>query len=142
MSKIRIAVIVAVLAALLIPVSAFAAGTFYCSALKASGGSGTFWDPWACSTQTQLDNIIQDVICEDYAGGHLYRIHSDYYVYYRIDWYGQNECQIGFQSRYPGYPPDTGPDLPLPLIVGVAVAGGGLLLVAGFVLRRKSSRAS
>lgn len=142
MSKIRIALVLSVLVGLLIPVGVSAAGTFYCSALKASGGSGTYQDPWACSSQTQLDNIIQDVICEDYGGGHLYQIYSGYYVYYRIEWFGQNECEIAFRSRYPGYPPDTGPNLPMPLIVGAAVAGGAILLGAGVVLRRKSSRAS
>ncbi|MBN1146960.1 MAG: hypothetical protein JXA78_06880 [Anaerolineales bacterium] len=142
MSKIRIAVILAVLFGLLIPVGVLAAGTFYCSALISSGGFGTFKDPWACSNASQLDYIVQDVICEQYGGGHLYRIYSGYYVYYRIEWYGQNECGITYQSRYPGYPPDTGVDLPMPLVVSAAAAAGALLLVVGLALRRKSRAAN
>jgi hypothetical protein len=138
MSKLKIAVILAVLLGLLIPVGVSAAGAFYCSTLIGSGGYGTFSDPWACSTQAQLDYIVQDVICEHHAGGHLYQIYSGYYVYYRIDWYGPNECVIAYQTRYPGYPPDTGVDLPMPLVIGGAAAAGALLLVVGLMLRKKS----
>jgi hypothetical protein len=138
----RIVVLLAVLFGLLIPVGVSAAGTFYCSTLISSGGYGSFNDPWACSNQTQLDHVIQDVICEQYGGGHLYRIFSGYYVYYRIEWYGQNECVIAYQTRYPGYPPDTGVDLPMPLVISAAAAAGALLLVVGLALRKKNRAAS
>lgn len=138
MSKIRIAVILAALLGLLIPTGVMAAGTFYCSTQLATGGDGTYSYPWACNSADQLNYVIQDVICEQYGGGHLYQIYSGYYVYYRIEWYGQNECVIAYQSRYPGYPPDTGVDLPMPLVIGGAMTAGALLLVVGLALRKKS----
>ena len=139
--KIIMILVFGLLIALLIPATVSAAGSFYCSALKSSGGAGTWSNPWACSNQAQLDDVI-DTICDVYGGGHLYRIHADHYVYYRIDYYGPNECAIGYQSTYPGYPPDTGPDIPMPILITGGVAAGALLVVAGLLIRRKASRAS
>ena len=138
MKKIRILIIAAVLVALLIPASVSAAGVFYCSTLIETGGTGTWADPWACSTQDQFDHIVNDVICRQYGGGHLYEIFTDYYVYYQIEWDGE-DCDVVYTSRYPGYPPDTGVELPMPLILSLAVAGGAALLLVGFILRRKKS---
>jgi LPXTG-motif cell wall-anchored protein len=139
--KILIIVILVLLVALIVPATVSAAGTFYCSALKASGGNGSWSNPWACSNQSQFDDVF-DTICNVYGGGHLYRIFSDHYIYYRIDYYGQNECVIGYESRYPGYPPDTGPDIPMPILITGGVAAGALLVVAGLLIRRKTSKAS
>ena len=69
MKKFRILLIGAVLIAVLIPLAASAGGVFYCSTSVTSGGYGTYSRPWACSTDDQLDYVIDDVICEDYHGG-------------------------------------------------------------------------
>ena len=138
MNKKRIFVIAAVLIALLIPMSVHAAGTFYCSALLSSGGSGTWSDPWACSSDAQLNTVIYDYICAGFGGGHLYRIFAGYYVYYLIEWVPERQtCAVTYTAEYPGYPPNTGPDLPLPLILAAAGAVGVILLIAGVTLRRK-----
>ncbi len=139
MKKFRILMIVTVLITLLVPMSVMAAGTFYCSALISSGGNGTWHNPWACSTDAQLDTVIFDYICQDYGGGHLYRIFSGSYVYYRIEWVpGAQGCRITYTAEYPGYPPNTGPDLPLPLILAGVGAVGAVLLLGGLTLRRKA----
>ena len=139
--KLLIILIFGLLVALLIPATVSAAGSFYCSALKASGGVGTWSNPWACSTDAQLDDVV-DTICNVYGGGHLYRIHSNYYVYYRIDYYGYNECIIGYQATYSGYPPDTGPDIPLPILITGGVGLGAILVVAGLLIRKKTHAVS
>lgn len=139
MNKIRTAIILAVLIGLLIPATVSAAGTFYCSDLIASGGNGTFAYPWACSTEQQFNQVVQ-VICNQYSGGNLYRIFIDSYVFYRIEWITQNNqrvCTIVYQSEYPGYPPNTGPDIPYPLVLGSAMTGGAVLILAGLALRKK-----
>lgn len=139
MKNFRIFLIVSVLVALLIPMTVHAAGTFYCSALLSSGGNGTWASPWACSSEAQLNTVIYDYICARYGGGHLYRIFAGSYVYYRIDWVpGTQTCTIGYTAEFPGYPPNTGPDLPLPLILAAGGAAGAVLLVAGLTLRRKA----
>ena len=141
MNKIRIAFILVMLVTLLIPITVQAAGTFYCSTLRSTGGDGTYSNPWACSTNAQFNNVV-DTICNRYDGGHLYRIYSDHYVYYRIEWVTQNNenyCTITYQNEYPGYPPDTGPDIPMPLILSAVAGVGAILLVGGLMLRRKRS---
>jgi LPXTG-motif cell wall-anchored protein len=85
--------------------------------------------------------VVYDVICDQYGGGHLYRIYTGSYVYYRIEWVNQ-ECVIDFQNEYPGYPPDTGVDIPMPLVLSGAVAVGAILLAAGLLLRRRSREAT
>jgi len=138
MKKIRILLVAAVLVAVLIPAAASAAGVFYCSAYKASGGAGTWANPWACQSDAQVANLI-DQICLQYNGGHLYRIFSNSYVYYRIEWGGvQTRCTVT-SAEYPGYPPNTGVDLPLPLMLGIGASVGILLVGAGMMLRRKTS---
>jgi LPXTG-motif cell wall-anchored protein len=135
MKKIHIMILSAVLIAALIPATVSAAGVFYCSALKASGGAGTWANPWACSTDAQVNNLIE-TICLDYYGGHLYRIFDNYYVYYRIEWGGVNTRCTVTSTRYPGYPPNTGVELPMPLMLAGGAALGLLLVGAGVFLRR------
>lgn len=135
MKKIHIILITALLIAVLIPVAVSAAGVFYCSANKSTGGAGTWANPWACSTNAQVDNLI-NIICYDYYGGHLYRIFDSYYVYYRIEWGGvQTRCTVT-SAEYPGYPPNTGVELPMPLMLAGGAALGLLLVGAGVFLRR------
>ena len=138
MKRRSIVLLATVLLALAIPLTVYAAGYYYCTTLPtAGGGNGTYAYPWACSTNEQLNHIIYDLICS-YGGGVLYQIHADSYVYYQIAWVGNNVCQITFQARYPGYPPRTGVEFPMPLIVGVAVGMAILLVVVGLLLRRRS----
>jgi LPXTG-motif cell wall-anchored protein len=141
MKKFRILLILAVLVALMIPVAVQAAGTFYCSTLISSGGDGSYAYPWACSTNEQFNTIVYDYICERYGGGYLYRIYSGSYVYYQIEWIGgeQPYCDITYTMEYPGYPPNTGPDFPIPLLLGAAASVGLLLVGAGLVMRRRKS---
>lgn len=138
MKKIRILFLVAILIAVLIPVAVSAAGVFYCSTLIASGGNGTYTYPWACSTDAQLQNIIYDIICYRYYGGQLYQIFSGYYVFHRITWVGTGQTCTVTSTEYPGYPPNTGVDLPLPLILGSVAVAGVVLVGAGLMLRRKT----
>jgi LPXTG-motif cell wall-anchored protein len=139
MKKLWVLLVVAVIVSLVLPGSASAAGYFYCSTLLQSGGNGTFGSPWACATEDQLNNLIDDVICQQYYGGTLYRIYTDAYVIYWITWVGSEQsCQVTVSQRFPGYPPNTGPeDFPLPLLLGgVAIVAVGLL-AGGLALRRK-----
>ena len=108
---------------------------YYCSATRTSGGNGTYYDPWACSNQTQL-NTATDTICR-LGGGTLYRIFTGYYVIYYVN-YTANGCTVTQDGEYTGYPPNTGPDVPLPLIIGGVVAIGLLFVAAGLMLRRRS----
>jgi hypothetical protein len=143
MSKIRLALTLALLAAVLIPASIQAAGTFYCSALKSSGGVGTYENPWPCATDAQLNAILQDYICDQYGGGNLYRIFSGSYILYRAEWAtvnGQTVCQISYSATYSGTPPNTGVPIPMPLLLGGGVLFGAILLGVGFALRKPSER--
>jgi LPXTG-motif cell wall-anchored protein len=135
MKKIHIILITALLIAVLIPAAVSAAGVFYCDADRETGGAGTWANPWACATDQQTDDIV-NTICLDYYGGHLYRIFDTYYVYYRIVYPGvQERCNVT-STRYPGYPPNTGVELPMPLMLGGGAAIGLLLVGAGVFLRR------
>lgn len=111
---------------------------YYCSATRTSGGSGTYYDPWACSNDAQL-RTVTDTICR-LGGGTLFQIFTGYYVIHYVN-YSPNGCQVVTDGEYPGYPPNTGPDLPLPLIIGGVAAVGLLLVGAGLVLRRKNAAA-
>ncbi|MFM8322079.1 MAG: hypothetical protein ACKOC5_14300 [Chloroflexota bacterium] len=137
MYKMRIALIVALLFALLIPFAVQAAGVFYCNSGRTSGGNGTYADPWACSTTEQFNYIVYNVICPA-GGGWLYEILAGGYNYYRIEWVN-NQCQITYRQNYPGYPPNTGVELPMPLLVGGVAAVGAVLIIGGVALRRKNA---
>jgi hypothetical protein len=137
MKKLRIIALMALLIAILIPVSVSAAGVFYCSTSITVGGTGSYADPWACSDDTQLDTVINDYICDTHGGGYLYQIFTDSYRYHVVTWYSAADCRVTSTTDYAGYPPSTGVDLPTPMIVGgVAVLGAGLV-AAGILLRRK-----
>jgi len=137
MKKRTIVLLATLVLALAIPVTVYAAGYYYCSTLPLGpGGNGSYSYPWACSTDAELNHIIYDLICS-YGGGVLYRIYSDSYVYYQIAWVG-DVCQVTFEARYPGYPPNTGVEFPMPLIIGVAIGVAILLVVVGLLFRRRS----
>ena len=137
MKKLRYVLIVAILLAVLIPFTVQAAGTFYCSAGYSNAGAGTFANPWGCSTQAELDNVINTLICGRYGGGVLYRLFPTSYVFYDIVWSTDQVCTIRFQAEYPGRPPRTGVNLPAPLVASLAVAGALVIGGVGLVLRRK-----
>jgi len=137
MKKLRFVLIVAILLAFMLPFTAQAAGTFYCSGNLPNGGSGTFNNPWGCSTQQQLDYVINTLICAQYGGGVLYRLLPNSYVYYDIVYTVGAGCTIRFQAEYPGFPPHTGVNLPAPLVASLAVFGALVIGGVGLVLRRK-----
>ena len=137
MKKLRYVLIAVILLAMLIPFTVQAAGTFYCSASSSNTGSGTFGNPWGCSTQQELDYVINTLICSQYGGGVLYRLFPTSYVYYDIVYTVGAACTIRFQAEYPGRPPRTGVNLPAPLIASLAVAGALVIGGVGLVLRRK-----
>jgi len=137
MNRIRIAILVALVLALVLPFSVQAAGVYYCSTVyNITGGNGTYGNPWACPDQASLNHIINDVICPA-GGGWLYQISSGSYVYYRIEWVN-NQCSITYQQRYYGYPPNTGVNLPMPILVGSVAGFGALLIFGGVFLRRRT----
>lgn len=109
---------------------------YYCSATRTSGGSGTYYDPWACSNDAQLTDVT-NTICR-LGGGSLYRIFTGYYQIYYIN-YSPNGCSVVPGGEFPGYPPNTGPDIPMPLIIGGVVLVGLLLIAGGLLLRRNKS---
>ena len=137
MYKLRFALLAALVLALVIPVSVSAAGVFYCSALTASGGNGSYNSPWACPDQAAVDSLIYNTICPVYGGGTLYQILAGGYVQYNIT-YTYQQCTYTY-TRHPGYPPNTGVDIPAPLLVSLAVGAAALLIVAGLWLRRRST---
>jgi hypothetical protein len=137
MKKMRLIAILAILIAVLIPLSVSAAGTFYCSSSVTIGGSGTLVDPWACSDATQLDSVINDQICAIYNGGDLYQIFPSSYRYHVVTYYSSLDCRVTATYDYAGYPPSTGVEVPTPYIVGgVALVGVGLV-AAGLMIRRR-----
>ncbi len=137
MSKLRVALLLIFVLALVVTPAANAQAQrpyYYCSATRTSGGSGTYYDPWACSTDAQYNNVLQ-TICR-YGGGTLYRIYTGYYIIIYIA-YGAQQCQVTVGQQYPGYPPNTGVNLPAPLIYGAVAAAGILLVAVGLMIRRK-----
>lgn len=139
MKKFRILAILAVLIAVLIPVAVSAGGVFYCSTSVTSGGDGSYYNPWACSTEGQLDYVINDMICDTYYGGYLYQTFTDSYRYNVITWYSADDCRVTYSADYAGYPPYTGVEVPVPIIIGAVALVGTGMLVAGIALRRKKN---
>ena len=139
MKKITLILIIVVATALLVPTTAMAGGTYWCTASGTTDGDGTYNNPWSCKDNTELQTVTQVYICAEHNGGVLYRMFPGYYVYYRITWYAARQCTVSTGTRYPGYPPYTGPDFPTPLVLSAAVAGGVILLAAGMLLRRKTN---
>jgi hypothetical protein len=137
MKKIHLLAILAILIALLVPVTVAAAGTFYCSTSVTTGGTGTLTDPWACSDATQLDSVINDQVCDIYNGGDLYQIFPGSYRLHVVTWYAIDDCRVTATYDYAGYPPSTGPDLPTPYLVGAAAVVGAGLIAAGFIIIRR-----
>ena len=137
MKKLRIIAVLAIMIAVLIPVAVSAAGVFYCSTSVTTGGVGSYYDPWACSTDEQLDTVIDDRICDIYTGGYLYQIFPDSYRYQVITWYSVDDCRVTSSVDYAGIPPYTGVNVPTPYIVGAVALVGAGLLAAGIVWRRK-----
>lgn len=142
MKKLRFVALLAILIAVIIPLSVSAAGTFYCSTSVTTGGSGTLADPWACSDDTQLDEVVNDQICAIYNGGDLYQIFPSSYRYLVVTYYSSVDCRVTATYDYAGYPPSTGVDIPTPYLVGgAALVGVGLVAVGFYFRRRKLAQA-
>jgi hypothetical protein len=135
--QIKIIAILALLVAVLIPAAVSAGGVFYCSTSISVGGSGTYSDPWACSTAEQLDTVVNDNICAIYNGGYLYEIYPNSYRYHVVTYYSAVDCRVTSSTDYAGYPPSTGVEVPTPYIVGGAALLGAGLVTAGIIWRRK-----
>jgi len=69
MKKFRMIAIFAILVAVLIPATVSAAGVFYCSTTDATGGDGSYDDPWACTDAAELDIVINDQQIKNYNDG-------------------------------------------------------------------------
>jgi hypothetical protein len=137
MKKIRILAIAALVAAVLIPAAVLAGGTFYCSTTAATDGDGTLNNPWMCTTEEELNTVIDDRICATYLGGNLYEIFPDSYTLHVITYYSASDCRVTSSTDFAGFPPDTGVNIPTPVIVaGAALAGAGLV-AAGIFLKNK-----
>jgi hypothetical protein len=135
MKRLSFAWILAVVLAILLPMTVFASwDIYYCSAEHDYDGNGSYDDPWSCTTDSEFDHVV-DKIC-DYGGGILYEIVEDGYYRHTIEWDGK-VCEVTDSVFYHGYPPDTGLTLPPPLIFGGAMALGIALLAGGVVLFRK-----
>ena len=137
MNTIRIMIISTLLIALLIPMAVYAQGVWYCDGFTEGGGKGTWYDPWGCALDEEIDVIIKEKIGKLYGGGFLYEIHEDGYTVHEIALV-EGEYVIISSTDFAGYPPNTGvEDLPMPMILGAVAVGGAALVLTGLLLRRK-----
>jgi hypothetical protein len=139
-SSLRIAFIVSVLVALLLPTVAYAAGPFYTSTTGDPDGDGSATDPRQATNATELTEA-----CE-YFGGQvaagetatLYWVliagSSISYFEYTL---GEDGVCTPEGSLISGTPPGFGVTLTPPIIVGGLIALGILLLGAALLLRRQ-----
>jgi hypothetical protein len=119
----------------LIPASVFAATpVYYCSAFVASGGNGTADSPWPCQNQTQLNAVVAEVCKAGYAI--LYQEVSNGYWRHTVEDPNDGACKVTSSVFYYGQPPDTGA-LPIPLLIGGALALGIALIAGGFFVYKK-----
>ena len=146
MKTIRIALLLALIVAILIPSVAFAQDEelyprpnldrYYCSWDVGPGGDGSYNDPWVCKNQQQINNAINRV-CR-MGGGILFQIEEDGYWRYVIRWLDDNECDVR-RTYHRGYPPRTGIALPPTLAFSGALVLGLSLFAVGLVVFRKRS---
>ena len=136
MKKLKIILIAAILIAAFIPIAVYAQGVWYCDGLTEGGGNGTWYDPWGCALETELDEIVFEIIGELHGGGVLYEIVDDGYIVHVIECV-DGECEIVSSTEFEGYPPNTGiEDLPMPMILGGVALGGAVLVLFGLLIRR------
>lgn len=121
----------------LIPSSVLAATpVYYCTALGATGGDGSYDAPWSCINETELNTVITTICAEtDYAI--LYQIVSGGYYRHVIEDPNDAACGVTSTVFYYGDPPDTGVNLPAPLLVGGMLTLGVALFGAGFLVYKK-----
>ena len=137
MKKFRIVLILMVLLAVLIPSAVFASyDVYYCKDYANGYGDGSYDYPWACSTPTEFDDVV-DKIC-DYGGGILYEAVEGGYYRHTIKWY-DDTCKVTSSKFQHGYPPDTGITLPPPFAISAALVLGLSLFAVGLVVYRKRS---
>lgn len=134
-----IALVVLALAAVPVLNTAAQGPYYYCSVSITSGGAGTFYNPWACSTDAQRTNVW-NTVCT-YGGGTVYEISPGSYIMYFIAAPVNGVCQRTVSQVFQGYPPNTGVDLPAPVIYGGIAVIGIALLAAGMLIRRKQTAA-
>ena len=139
MSKLRILIFVfAIICLLAIPIIVSAEEahtTFYCSATKTSGGSGTQADPWACSTVSQFNAVISQ-ICNKGGTNYLVELYPNGWLKYQIV-ASNGSCSYIYIEKGGYVPPVTGVNLPAPLLIGMVVGVGVLMVGGGMALRKK-----
>jgi hypothetical protein len=119
----------------LIPASAFASTPqYYCSAFVTSGGDGSYDHPWPCTNQAQLDAAVAQVCKAGY--GILYEEVANGYWRHTVEDPTDGPCKVTSSVFYYGLPPDTG-ILPVPLLIGGALALGIALIAGGFFVYKK-----
>jgi hypothetical protein len=139
-SSLRISFVVSVLAALLLPAVAYAAGPFYTSTTGDPNGDGSAIDPRQATNATELA-----VACEYFgtqvAAGETETLYwvliaggSVSYFEYSLD-DGGKCTPVGALNS--GTPPGFGVTLTPPIIVGSLIALGILLLGGALLLRRR-----
>jgi len=132
---ILVALVVLVLVAMPLVGASAQAPYYYCARSVTAGGAGTYYAPWACSTAAQETNA-RNLVCT-YGGGTLYVIETGRYYPVFVSRPAAGTCQYTVGAPVNGWPPNTGVDLPAPVLYGGIAAAGALLLAAGLFIRRK-----
>jgi hypothetical protein len=135
MTKFLLAISVFLLLAL-VPASAFAqVPTYYCSYNAVPPGDGSFEAPWSCKNQTELNTVVTEVCKNQYAI--LYQIVDNGYYRHVVEDTADAACKVTSSVFYYGTPPNTGVNLPLPVVVGGALLAGLALFAGGWAVYRK-----
>lgn len=138
----RTLILICVLAALLLPAVAYAAGPFYTTTdSKASAtGDGSVGDPRKATTLGELDAACKafanDLGSDETATVYWYDVDNNGYCRFKL----KKDGSCIPDGCFAGEPPGTGVDVPPPLIVGGLIALGIVLLSAAWLLRRRGLR--
>ncbi len=133
----RAVAILALAGFFLLPLSASADSTYFCSAAATQGGNGSATSPWTCADDEQLEAIL-NTVCTN-GGGTLYRSLGDSFITYDVMPAADGGCSVTSETT-PGQPPTAGGDsLPRPLLLAAGLVGA-LALIVGLLLRVRPAR--